>query len=156
MNTILRYALVPVFITAIISGFVSCAQTDAPAENKNDAVPKLTEFEREIRSLKTAGFDYIFVFKRRDGGKLTADDKQFLRQKSHNANRRSLSTDGTALFVGTNFEFEEGDLEELKEIFAFEDYSKPAEQIKKKKEERRGGGNGSGTGSDKPGNRNSE
>lgn len=123
-------------VTACLVFSLACK----PREDANNAAApakrEMTEFEREIRSLKTADFDYIFVFRRKDGGVMTAEDKRFIKDKAHFAtNRFTLSKDEKAVFAGSNFAFEEEDLNALKERFAFEDFSKPAEQIKKEEEE---------------------
>jgi hypothetical protein len=101
--------------------FSSCeAPQDTNTVNAR-STPSMTEFERDLKSFKTAGFDYIFVLKRKDGGKMTAEDKQFIRDRRHYAtNRSKVSDDETTVFVGSNF--------------AFQDFSKPADQIGKKKE----------------------
>lgn len=86
----------------------------------------MTEFEREIKAMKTAKFEYIFVFRRKDGGVLNDEDKQFIREKAHYAtNRFSLSKDGTTVFAGSNFKFDDDSLNDLKERFDFQDFSKP-------------------------------
>ena len=94
----------------------------------------MTEFEREIKAMKTAKFDYIFVFRRKDGGVLTDEDKQFIREKAHYAtNRFSLSKDGTTVFAGSNFKFDDDSLNELKERFDFQDFSKPVSELENKR-----------------------
>lgn len=108
----------------------------------------MTEFEREIMSLKTADFDYIYVLRRKDGEKLTDEDKDFIRANRHHAtNRSSLSVDEKVVYIGSNFAFEENSLEALKERFAFEDFSKPADQIEKEKKEKGGGNSNASTNS---------
>lgn len=109
----------------------------AESQNKAEAspTPEMTEFEREIRSLKTADFDHIYVFRRKDGEKMTAEDKRFIKDKAHFAtNRFTLSKDEKVVFAGSNFEFEKENLEALKDRFDFEDFSKPPEQIRKEEE----------------------
>jgi hypothetical protein len=97
--------------------------------------PQMTEFERDLKSFKTAGFDYIFILKRKDGGKMTSEDKQFIRERRHYAtNRSKVSDDETTVFMGSNFAFDKKNLEELRDRFDFQDFSKPAEQIGKKAE----------------------
>lgn len=131
-----RSILLASAIAACLLFFFACK----PPESANNAAApperEMTDFEREIKSLKTADFDYIFVFRRKDGGEMTAEDKRFIKDKAHFAtNRFTLSTDEKAVFAGSNFAFEEEDLNALKERFAFEDFSKPLEQIKKEEEE---------------------
>lgn len=123
-------------VTPCLVFALACKPPEAVNNAATPAEREMTEFEREIRSLKTADFDYIFVFRRKDGGVMTAEDKRFIKDKAHFAtNRFTLSKDEKAVFAGSNFAFEEEDLNALKERFAFEDFSKPAEQIKKEEEE---------------------
>ena len=121
---------------------LSCQPPLEEESNQPRPEPRqMTEFEREIMSLKTADFDYIYVLRRKDGEMLTNEDKEFIRANRHHAtNRSSLSTDEKVVYIGSNFAFEETSLAALKERFAFEDFSKPAEQIEKKKQEK-GDGN---------------
>lgn len=115
---------------------LACKPPEAANNAATPAKREMTEFEREIKSLKTADFDYLYVFRRKDGGAMTAEDKRFIKDKSHFAtNRFTLSSDEKAVFAGSNFAFEEENLNELKKRFDFEDFSKPPEQIKKEEEE---------------------
>ncbi|QQS40622.1 MAG: hypothetical protein IPM63_14820 [Acidobacteriota bacterium] len=129
-----------IFLASAISASLIFSLACKPPEAANNAATpaerEMTEFEREIRSLKTADFDYIYVFRRKDGGAMTAEDKRLIKDKAHFAtNRFTLSGDERAVFAGSNFAFEEENLNELKERFNFEDFSKPPEQIKREEEE---------------------
>ncbi len=111
----------------------SVATTEtAVSENVNvETTPEISEYDRELKSLKTADFDYIFTFKRKDGEPFTSEDKKFLKEKTSRANRRGLLKDEKVLFIGTNYKIDESNLKALKEKFEFEDFSKTEEQIKK-------------------------
>jgi hypothetical protein len=136
MNAVLKI-VTAVMLAASFLLFLSCVPPEGAEANKKAATPEMTEFERDLKSFKTAGFDYIFVLKRKDGGKMTSDDKQFIRDRRHYAtNRSKISDDETTVFIGSNFAFEDKNLEELKERFDFQDYSKPAEQLEKQRLER--------------------
>ncbi len=135
-----NYKLSPfLFIFAVTSLGFSCG-SDAPeiksASNTPtaNAKPKVTEFERELKSLKTADFDYIFTFKRKDGEAFSSEDKKIFKEKTYRANRRTLAKDNKTLFVGTNYAIEDKDLSDLKKRFDYEDFSKPAAELKKKAE----------------------
>ncbi len=111
---------------------------DEPNSNANsNSTKELTEFEREIKSLKTADFDYIFAFKRKDGEAFTSEDKKFIKDNSHYAtNRFTLAKDEKTIFAGSNFEFSEDNMKALRERFEVEDYSKPPEVLEKIKKEK--------------------
>ena len=119
----------------------SCSNHNSGQErsNNSNAAPKknLTEFERKLKELRTADFNYIFVVKRTDKEAFDNEDKTFLREKTYRANRRRLTDDGKILFIGTNYKLIDKDLESLKKRYEVEDFSKSEEQIEKEKKEKR-------------------
>ncbi len=137
------------FLAFFSFALLSCADQSlsATSSNNSNATPKKTptEFERELKSLKNADFDYIFAFKRKDGEAFESEDKKAIRQHSYVANRRTLTGDEKIVFVGSNYKILEKDMKKLKERFEVEDFSKTEEQIekekKKKKEESEGNTN---------------
>ena len=99
---------------------------------------ELTEFESELKSMRIADFYYIFTLKRKDGGVFDSKDKAFVNANKHYAtNRFSFVEDDKTLFIGTNYEFTEENIEALKERFDFENFSKSDEEIEKEKQKRR-------------------
>jgi hypothetical protein len=82
--------------------------------------------ENEVEAMRTARFSFIFVLRRKDGDVMSADDKNFVRLTTANANRRSLSGDGRAVIVGSNYRLPPETVEVLGERFALEDMSGPA------------------------------
>lgn len=111
---------------------------DEPKSNVNSAssVNKISDFDREVKAMKTADFDYIFAFRRKDGGVFTSEDKQFIKANSHYAtNRFTLTKDEKVIVAGSNFEFSEENLNALRENFDVEDFSKPPEELEKKKQQ---------------------
>jgi len=106
----------------------SNSPTPTPASNatpysSNDTVDK------EVESMRNANFNYIFVLRRKDGGKLDADDKAFVRGVTGGFNRRTLSDDEKAVIVGSNPKVPADTLEMIKSRFQVEDFSKPASEI---------------------------
>jgi len=79
--------------------------------------------------MRNANFNYIFVLRRKDGGKLDADDKAFVRGVTGGFNRRTLSDDEKAVIVGSNPKVPADTLEMIKSRFQVEDFSKPASEI---------------------------
>ncbi len=151
---ILRTTTATIVLLAALILAGSCGG-DVPSEVPDPTpppTPELTEFERELLYMKTADFDHIYIFKRKDGGKLTDEDKDFIRERRHHAtNRSSVSEDETVVFIGSNFAFEEENLEALKERFEFEDHSKPPEQIKREQEEANANSSGNSSNSSNSG-----
>jgi len=87
---------------------------------------KKTTFEEDLREMQTADFDYIFAFRRKDGGAFDSDDRKYLRQNTPlETNRWRQSDDGRAFIAGSGFGFTPEQLEALRSRFIVEDYSKP-------------------------------
>ena len=111
--------------------FISaCGIVSFSPENKNSATPEpkenLTEIQREIKAMETADFEYIFVFKRKDGGAFDTEDRDYLRTNRPSDVNRWIATDDKKAFVaGSNFIFRAENLELLRNRFIVEDYSKP-------------------------------
>ena len=92
--------------------------------------PALSPFERDLRSMRDADFNFIYVFRRRDGGALDSDDRRFvIGVTPAETNRRTLSDGDKAIILGSNFEFPSETMKVLTERFVFEDYSKPESEI---------------------------
>ena len=99
----------------------------APAAS--NAVRPVDVFERDLEAMRTANFDFIFVIRRKDGGKLDAEDKKFIRANSSEvANRIYLSDDDKALIAASNFPFPPDKIKPLQERFDYQDFSKPANE----------------------------
>ena len=80
--------------------------------------------------MKTADFSFIYIFRRKDGRELDADDRSYLGVTiPSEMNRRKISDGGRAVIVGSNFRIPAEIMNILKERFAFEDHSKPESEI---------------------------
>ena len=79
--------------------------------------------------MRTANFNYIFVLRRKDGAKMDADDKAFVRGVTGGFNRRTLSDDEKAVIVGSNPRVPDDTLQMIKSRFDVEDFSKPSSEI---------------------------
>ncbi len=126
---------VPILILAACLFPAACGDSVSKTDNSGNANVKIeiSEFDRQLNSLRTADFDYIFTFKRKDGEAFSSEDKKFLKKKTYRANRRGLTKDEKILFIGSNFEIDKKDLTSLKQRFEFEDFSKPS--VKRKRED---------------------
>ena len=99
-------------------------QQSSPPEVKQ--TDNLTSLEREIRDMKTVDFQFIYVFKRKDGGVFDAEDKQYIRaNRPAEINRFSAADDQKAFIAGSNFDFPAENMENLRKRFVIENYSKP-------------------------------
>jgi hypothetical protein len=102
----------------------SAERTEPTPDLRPTATPG---FEADIESMRTADFLFIYVFRRKDGQPLDAEDKRYAsRVIPPEMNRRTISDSGKAIIVGSNFRMPDETLKVLKERFAFEDYSATA------------------------------
>ncbi len=91
---------------------------------------KVSYYERDLQTMKTANFNYIFAFRRKDGGTFDSEDKKYLRANTPAGTNRFVSTDeGRAFIAGSTFVFSPENLEALRSRFLVEDYSKPEAEL---------------------------
>jgi len=106
------------------------SQKSNQTQTANSTGKILNSFERDLETMRTADFDYIFVMRRKDGGKLDADDKTYIKMNSPvSTNRFIVSDEEKAVIAGSKFKFAPENLMVLQDRFAVEDFSKPAAEI---------------------------
>ncbi len=101
--------------------------------SESSAAPEqtLSNFASDLQTMKTANFEYIFVFRRKDGGAFDGEDKKYLRANAPAETNRFVSTDnGKAFIAGSKFKFPLQNLETLRTRFNIEDYSAVKEEGK--------------------------
>lgn len=124
------------FVFSLIPGLVWLGAACQPNQTiLKDAAPptplatvesKKTTFEEDLREMQTADFDYIFVFRRKDGGLFDEEDRKFLRQNTPlETNRWTKSDDGRAFIAGSGFGFTPEQMTALQNRFIVADHSKP-------------------------------
>lgn len=80
--------------------------------------------------MRNADFDFIFVFRRKDGSEMDTDDKKFFNSFTPlETNRRRLTDGGRAIIIGTNYRWTPELFKKFTERFNLEDYSKPENEI---------------------------
>lgn len=125
----LSVALVAVGVLLSATG---CASNSGRTDGDLPEVPapvQLSEFERDLLSIKTADLTYIYVLRRKDKKPFESSDKSYLRESTPNFINRLLVTDGEkAVIFGSNFVLPQEDLDRLEERFNIEDLSEPPEQ----------------------------
>ena len=100
--------------------------TAPPPTPMSTVESRKTSFEDDLRDMQTANFDYIYAFRRKDGGTFDKDDKKYLRDNTPLETNRWTSTDeGKAYFAGSGFGFSPEQMDALRKRFIIEDYSKP-------------------------------
>jgi len=93
-----------------------------PASQGNSVAEK-TPFAKDLESVQTAGFSFIYVLRRKDGAKIDSEDKSVIKLQTAQANRRISADDGLAVIVGTNFPLTPENMAALYKRFAIENYS---------------------------------
>lgn len=108
---------------------------NSSAERPPDAAPdskpiEPAKIEDEIAAMKTADFNFIYVFRRKDGAELAPDDRAFMSSNiPYEINRKTIADGGRALVIGSNYLIPAENFRALKDRFAFEDHSKPESEI---------------------------
>ncbi|MCA1623405.1 MAG: hypothetical protein LC778_06305 [Acidobacteria bacterium] len=92
---------------------------------------EIPPFERDLQTMRTANFDFIYVFRRNDGGAFDTEDRKYLRANAPRETNRFISTDdGKAFIAGSSYKFTAENLETLGKRFNIEDYSAKKEEMK--------------------------
>ena len=87
---------------------------------ESNSTPTVRTFDQDLTAMRTADFNFVYVFRRRDGGVLNADDKAFISNTTPpEMNRKTLSDGGKAVIVGSNFRMPAEILNVFKSRFAF-------------------------------------
>ena len=99
-------------------------QAATPAAEKTD------DSAAKLETVKQQDFIFVYVFRRKDGAALDAEDRKFLRANSPpETNQWIVTEDGRAAIAGSNYQFSPANLESLKARFSLEDLSKPKDAI---------------------------
>lgn len=103
------------------------ANSSKPAANvAEDNVPAL---EKDLQTMRNANFDFVYVFRRKDGGVLDGEDKKYLKANSPVfTNRFVLTDENKAAIAGSSYKFEAENLDNLQKRFVIENFSKPENQ----------------------------
>jgi len=123
-----------IFILLICVSFCFACKPNSAILNsqKNNQPPAnsigkaVNSFERDLETMRTADFDFIFVFRRKDGGKLDGADKLYIKTNSPaETNRFIVSDEEKAVIAGSKFKFAPEYIKALQERFTVADFSKP-------------------------------
>jgi hypothetical protein len=86
--------------------------------------PTVPPFEKELAAMRTAGFEWVYLFRRADSGKMEAGDREFAKNLTADANRRVVSEDDMYIVVGMNSEIPGETMDTLLKRFAVGVYPK--------------------------------
>jgi hypothetical protein len=123
-----QYSVV-VLIALLAVGSVGCgnaAPETTSTVQPTPATPQtspLVGFEKHLQFIKDGQYTYIWVLSRKDGKPFDASDKDFLNKNAPQIVDRVATDDKLKIIVGTNFDFEEGNMALLKKRYVMENYS---------------------------------
>lgn len=116
--------VIPFLLMISACRYAPSAENKTAATSPQSVEEKQSSFERDLETMRTANFEYIFVFRRKDGGAFDDEDRKYLRaNRPPEANRFVSSDDGKAFIAGSKFKFPTESLEALQVRFNVEDYS---------------------------------
>ena len=124
------------FLSALVLGGCQANQTVLQSGRNGTPAPPMeprkSTAETGVKDMETAGFEYVFVIRRKDGGVLDKDDKKFLRDSMPvEINRRETSDDEKSVILGSMYIVPKETIDIWKQRFVVEDRSKPAPAEKK-------------------------
>ncbi|MBA2621494.1 MAG: hypothetical protein H0U87_09875, partial [Acidobacteria bacterium] len=118
-------------LTAIVSLFgFACespslkkvnSSTNSTQTNAPESTAAKSSLEDDLQTMRNANFDFIYVFRRRDGGALDGEDKRYLKAYAPAATNRFVLTDeNKAVIAGSSYRFEQENLDNLQKRFIIE------------------------------------
>lgn len=87
--------------------------------------PEKTPIAKDIEAMQTAGFGFIYVLRRKDGGLIDAGDRGVIRLNTAETNRRVVGDEERAVVIGSKFQLDAKNTKALYDHFAVENYSPP-------------------------------
>ncbi|MGB9177813.1 MAG: hypothetical protein WCB68_01105, partial [Pyrinomonadaceae bacterium] len=120
---LLTLALAALFLCGCHGGGgVETASNISNTPSQPSPTPR-TQFERDLQFIRQGGFSHVYVFSRRDGGKIDKEDADLLRKPEMKFVDVITTDEGKRVIAGTNFDFEPATLEALRQRFTIEDYT---------------------------------
>jgi len=116
-----------------LSGF-GCQSLVTPVANLQTPTPTPEapktgdDVADKLEYVQKGAFDFVYVFRRKDGAALDSEDRKYLRAYSPiETNYWVVTDDQKAAIAGSNYQFPPESLDALKKRFNVEDLSKPKE-----------------------------
>lgn len=95
-----------------------------------ESTPSPNTVEQDVETMRVADFNFIYVFRRKDGAVLDARDKALAAAITPpEVNRRKISDGGKAIVLGSNFRLPPDVMEQMTDHFAFQDFSKSESEL---------------------------
>lgn len=107
---------------------VANLQTPTPAPTPEAVKSGDEDSADKLAYVQKGAFDFVYVFRRKDGAELDADDRKALRAYAPiETNYWVVTDDRKTAIAGSNYQFPAESLDALKKRFNVEDLSKPKE-----------------------------
>jgi hypothetical protein len=91
----------------------------------SNAVNEKPTFSQELGAMRTAGFTFVYVLRRKDNGIMEADDLGVIKLQTSETNRRIKADNDRAVIIGSNNPVPANNLTVIYKRFSVEDYSEP-------------------------------
>lgn len=103
------------------SVLLSGKETPGQANDAN----QISDFATDLDAMRTAGFTFVFVLRRKDGGTMDAEDVGVIKLQTADTNRRVKTDDDRVVMIGSNKEIPKENLDVLYARFIIENHSLP-------------------------------
>lgn len=120
---LLTLTLAALFLCGCHGGSVTETASNTSATPSQPSPTPRTQFERDLQFIRQGGFAHVYVFSRKDGGKIDKTDADLLRKPEMKFVDVVTTDEGKRVIAGTNFDFEPATLEALRQRFTIEDYT---------------------------------
>lgn len=88
-------------------------------------VERKSDLEADLDAMHTAGFNFIYILRRKDGGAIASDDINVIKQQTVDTNRRVKTDSDRAVIIGSNYQVSANSMAVLSTRFLIEDHSPP-------------------------------
>jgi hypothetical protein len=135
----MRFALILILAFAALGcgpneAILKSARNDVGPSPGATLAPRRTSFEQDLAEMKEAGFDYVFVIRRKDGKPFEDEDRRFLRESMpHEINRRVSSDDGKAFIFGSGFAVDPKSIDTWRSRYLVEEHFRSTEKVESAK-----------------------
>jgi hypothetical protein len=127
MKSLKRFIVLTIVVTLGIS-FTACrrgasSEDDTPDTStyRPESTPA-TQFERDLKYVRDAHFNFVWIFSRKDGKEFTKEDSDLLHTNAPKV-VDWVKTDQNRVIAGSNFPIDPPQLTTLQKRFKIEDYS---------------------------------
>ena len=128
MKRLEKFITLTVIVTSAMFSLTACRRGPSPTDETPDTSTyrpestPATQFERDLKYVRDAHFNYVWIFSRKDGKELTKEDSDALRTNAPKV-VDWVKTDQNRVIAGSNFPLEATQLAALQKRFNIQDYS---------------------------------